>query len=110
MYTITDPETKQVAIQQIVQQQFPQLRLTSLTIAVSPTDSANISARVGWVEGYMDGDTFVAGQQFDATISKAPLRAKLDEASTEATVWTDIEKRMWELLQAAGEVPGGTIS
>ncbi len=110
-YTVTDPETKEIPVTTTAQQQFPVLRLTTMVWGLD-VDTQERQLNIGWVEGYLDGDTFVRGQEYEAVFNEAEIAAKFDGAPEESTIWDDQRKACWELLVAHDPpyVPAGTIS
>jgi hypothetical protein len=110
-YTITNPVMKEVPVTTTVQQEFPILHLTAVVWSMDAL-SQERHLKIAWVEGYLDGGTFVRGYEYEASFTEAEVAAKFSETSDELTVWDDQRKRYWELLaeHEPPYIPTGTFS
>ena len=106
---LTTPENRAIRVVQSVSA--THYHVIHLGITIDPNDASKLMVLVQWAEGYMDESTFVQIEQKDAVLSGQDVLDKVNETTDGTTsVYNNVKQRVWEMLQAAGLVPAGTIS
>lgn len=103
------PPTKDVE-GPLVEKNLDTFHITNIQIAVNPNDPSLTSVKIVWAKGYMDGDDFVGVETHTEKLSGEDVIAKITEATSGGSVYNEVKYKAWELLQARGIVPAGTIS
>lgn len=93
-----------------VQTNLTTYHITSYTVIVDPNNPDATTVKVGWSRGHMNGQVFVTADSDQAVLSGQSVVNKISEVTTGGTVYNEVKQRLWELLQAAGKIPAGSIS
>lgn len=84
--------------------------ITTYTVMVDPNNPDATSVKVSWSRGRMNGQVFETADSGQAVLTGQAVLNKINEVTTGGTVYNEVKQRLWELLQAAGKIPAGSIS
>jgi hypothetical protein len=103
------PPTKDVVGPE-VEKNLDTYHIVSMNIQVDPNDAAKTSVKIVWAKGYMDSGNFVQAESHSEHLAGQDVIDKIGEATSGGSIYNEVKYAAWELLQARGIVPAGTIS
>lgn len=110
-YEPTDPETVPVPVTTIESKVIGIFFIDNFKVELSATDINQTTLTVQWSKGYMDGQIFVATETTISAYKGPNLIAKLNELVTSnVSHYENIKIAIWELMEAEGTLPPGSIN
>lgn len=105
----TNPQTASVTT--VTSKSITHFQVTHLHIRIDPNDASDTKVEVHWSEGYMSGESFVAVRNKSEVLSGPDVISKINETTDGvSSVYDEVKTRVWEMLQAEGFVPEGSIT
>lgn len=108
-YQPTTPTTKDVP-SAIITKNLDTYHIHRLYIDLDPNNPAGTTITVRWSCGYMEDTTYIASALSEVVLSGAGLLTKIAELSDDTkSHYDNVRHATWELMQAEGHVPAGTV-
>jgi hypothetical protein len=85
--------------------------LKRIVFNLVPGDHQAATAEITWVKGYNDNGTFIPTAEGMVELNGAQLIPIMGENVTAGiSHYTDLRRTVWQLLQASGAAPAGTVT
>jgi len=106
----TTPETKDVSFKVSQEKTLDVYHIEEMIVRLDPNDAANHKVILTWSSGFVDGEgQYVRVNEYHEVIMGPDLGEKFVEVVNDRTVYDTVKIACWELLQARGLVPAGSI-
>jgi len=93
-----------------VDREITTFQITKLEILMDPNNAAATTVRVLFSRGYMADEKFVTVDSREVVLKGTTLAAKIDTETTgRHSLYYEVRQAIWELLQAGGHAPAGSI-
>jgi hypothetical protein len=85
--------------------------LKRIVFNLVPGDHQAATAEITWVKGYNEAGVFIPSAEGMVELNGAQLIPIMGENVTNGVShYTDLRRTVWQLLQASGNAPAGTVT
>jgi hypothetical protein len=92
-----------------VDRKLDKLHILRLDIQLRPGQQTGTVVEVTWVEGFMEGENYKWLRTRHERIGGEALDAKLAAVTTGGSLYEEVRKAVWSLLQELGHIGAGTV-